>query len=365
MKRENMKKTALIYCDSQFGLIDGKTASGLVRHSEIYTIVGVIDSLLVGQDAGEVLQEGKKNIPIFKNLVDALNKLPNLPDYYIYGKAPIDTHLSEKERYFVLEAIEKGMNIINGLHQLLSKDQEFIDKAHEANVSITDVRKSPLLKDLHIFSGQVAHVTIPIVAVLGTDCACGKMTTAIELHKALVDLKLKSILIATGQTGLMQGFRYGIPIDALASQFVIGEIEHAILKAIEHENPDIILIEGQSALSHPAFMSTFGILKGSLPHGIIMQHAPARKFRCDFPHLPMLKIEHEFKSIKAVSDAKMLGITLNHEYLTDQEVLGVIKTYEDRFHIPTTDVLKHGCQKLTKALAQAFPALNKKMLHAK
>ena len=90
-----------------------------------------------------------------------------------------------------------------------------------------DVRKVPPLKDLHVFTGQISKVNVPVIAVLGTDCACGKMTTAVELNKALNSQGIKSVLIATGQTSLMQGARYGISIDALVSQFVIGEIEHA------------------------------------------------------------------------------------------------------------------------------------------
>jgi uncharacterized NAD-dependent epimerase/dehydratase family protein len=84
------QKTALIYCENQFGLMDGKTAAGLVRHSQTYNILGVIDSSLAGEDAGEQLDQRKNNIPIFANLQSALDKLPNIPDCYIYGKAPLD-----------------------------------------------------------------------------------------------------------------------------------------------------------------------------------------------------------------------------------------------------------------------------------
>jgi uncharacterized NAD-dependent epimerase/dehydratase family protein len=103
-----------------------------------------------------------------------------------------------------------------------------------------------------------------VIAMLGTDCACGKMTTAVELNKALNNLGLKSIMIATGQTSLMQGAKYGASMDALISQFAIGELENAVVQAFEQEHPDIILVEGQSAVSHPAFMSSIAILKGSL-----------------------------------------------------------------------------------------------------
>lgn len=355
------KETALVYCENQFGLVDGKTAAALVRHSEIYTIVGVIDSLLSGKDAGEELGGEKSGIPIFANLEEALGKLPEIPSCYIYGKAPLDACISHDERFLILEAMEKGMNIINGLHQFFSEDQEFVRIAAKNDVQIKDIRKPPLLKDLHVFTGQIAEVNIPVIAILGTDCACGKMTTAVELNKTLIALGIKSVLVATGQTSLMQGARYGVSIDALISQFVIGEIENSVIQAFDSERPDIILVEGQSAVSHPAFMSSLGILKGSMPDGIILQHPPARKFRCDFPRLAMPTIESEIKLIEAISQARVMAITLSHENLVDEEILSIIKDYEQQFQLPTTDVLSHGCQKLVQALCKHFPKLNKKI----
>jgi uncharacterized NAD-dependent epimerase/dehydratase family protein len=359
-----IKKTALVYCDNQFSLVDGKTAAGLVRHSEIYTIVGVIDSSLAGKDAGEELGDKKNDIPIFANLDDALEQLSEIPNYYIYGKAPLDTYISAAERYLILEAMSKGMDIINGLHQFFSEDQEFVQMATQCGVQIKDIRKPPQLKDLHVFTGQISKVNIPVIAVLGTDCACGKMTTAVELNKALNSLGIKSIMVATGQTSLMQGSKYGTSMDALVSQFAIGEIENAVVQAFEQENPDIILVEGQSAVSHPAFMSSIGILKGSMPDGVILQHPPARKFRCDFPHLAMPTIESEIQLIEAISQSQVIAIALSHESLTDEEIPQIIADYEDRLQLPTTDVLNYGCQKLVQSLCNYFPKLKQKITQA-
>jgi uncharacterized NAD-dependent epimerase/dehydratase family protein len=356
-----MKETALVYSESQFGLVDGKTAAALVRHSEIYAIVGVIDSSLAGKDAGEVLGGEKSGIPIFANLDEALSKLPEVPSCYIYGKAPLEVYISAEERLLILEAMEKGMNIINGLHQFFSEDREFAHMAAQNNVQIKDIRKPPALKDLHVYTNQISEVNVPVIAVLGTDCACGKMTTAVELNKTLINLGIKSVLVATGQTSLMQGARYGVSIDALISQFVIGEIENSVVQAFENESPDIILVEGQSAVSHPAFMSSLGILKGSMPDGIILQHPPARKSRCDFPHLLMPTVESEIKLIEAISHTRVMAIALSHENLVDGEILKIIEDYEKQFQLPTTDVLSHGCQKLVQTLCKHFPKLNQKL----
>lgn len=352
------RKTAVIFCENQFGLIDGKTAAGLVRHSYLYNIVGVIDSSLAGKDAGEELDNKKNNIPIFANLNSALTELSFIPDSYIYGKAPLDAIIPITERTLIMDAISKGMNIVNGLHQFFADDLEFSQAAIDWGVEIKDIRKPPNLEKLHVFTGRIAKVTVPIVAILGTDCACGKMTTAVELNKALNDVNIKSVLVATGQTSLMQGMTYGVAIDSLASQFVIGEIENAVVQAFEQSSPDIILVEGQSSVSHPAFMGSVGILKGSMPNGIILQHPPRREFRCDFPHLPMPNIVSEIQLIKAISQSEVLAIALSHENATKWEIQQLIKGYEERLILPTTDVLTYGCKKLVQVLCDRFPRLN-------
>jgi uncharacterized NAD-dependent epimerase/dehydratase family protein len=249
------------------------------------------------------------------------------------------------------------MDIINGLHQFFSEDQEFVLMAARSRVRIIDIRKPPKLRDLHIFTGQRLKITCPVVAVLGTDCACGKRTTAVELNNHLNRVGIKSILVATGQSGLMQGAKYGVAIDAMTSQFVIGEIENAVIQAFENERPDIILVEGQSAVSHPAFMGSLGILKGSRPDGVILQHPPARTSRCDFPNLKMPDVDSEIKLIETISHTKVMAIALSHENLTEDEVLRFIANYERRFKLPTTDVLSYGCKKLIETLLQQFPYL--------
>ncbi len=355
------KRTALVYCENQFGLADGKTAAALVRHSEIYSIVGIIDSSLSGKDAGEELGEEKKNIPIFADLNEALDTLSYTPDCYIYGKAPLETFIPLKERLFLIEAMKNGMDIISGLHEFFSQDPELSHIAALNGVLIKDIRKPPPLENLHVFTGQITKVNIPVIAVLGTDCACGKMTTAVELNNTLNNLGIKSILVATGQTSLMQGAAYGVTTDALITQFVVGEVENAVVSAFENEKPEIILVEGQSSVSHPAFMSSIGILKGSMADGVILQHPPARKFRCDFPALVMPTPASEIKLIETISQTKVIAIALSHEDLSRDEVQQIIEKYESQLQLPTTDVLSSGCQKLIQALSHQFPKLKQKL----
>ena len=353
-----MKAKALVYCENEFGKMDGKTANGLVRRSEKYEIVGVIDSTKAGMDAGECLDGVKNGIPIFHDLDDAIERLKEIPDYFIYGIAPLEAFLKEEQRKIILKAMEKGMNIVNGLHEFFTDDEEFIQKAEECRVKIYDVRKPPRKKNLHLFSGRILKVDTPIVAVLGTDSAVGKRTTSIVLVEALRKEGLNVAFVATGQTGLIQGAKYGIAIDAIVEEFMTGEIENAVMNAHDTEHPDIIIVEGQGALSHPAYLSPCAIVRGAKPKAIIVQHPPKRKNLGDFPYIPMPTLESEIELIEVFSRSKVIAITINHEDMTDEEIKETIREYEKMFQLPTTDVLKYGCEKLVKRLFEVFPELS-------
>jgi len=353
--------TAVIYCEANFGAIDGKTANGLVRHSEKYKILAVIDSEKAGLDSGLVLGEKPNSIPIFRNLSDALTHTGTVPDYYIFGMAPASGMLSSHERGLVLEAMDRGMNIVNGLHEFLNDDPVFATASAAKNVTILDIRKPRAKKDLRLFSGRIAEVTCPRIAVLGTDCAIGKRTTATILTQALNDRGVNAVMVGTGQTGLIQGARHGIALDAIPSQFCSGEMEAAIVEAFESENPDVIIIEGQGALSHPAYSTSSFILRGSCPDGVVLQHAPGRSNRCDFENMKMPVPATEINLIQTFSDTKVIGLTINHENMTDVEVDLAITLYEYELGIPTTDALSGPPERLVEMIIGAFPELEENL----
>lgn len=353
--------SAIIYCEGNFGAIDGKTANGLVRHSEKYEILSVIDSEKAGLDAGEVLGDGPNAIPIFRDLAEALAHTENLPDYFIFGMAPSSGMLSTRERGLVIEAMSQGMNIVNGLHEFLNDDPVFAAACVANKVSILDVRKPRDKKDLRLFSGRIAEVTCPRIAVLGTDCAIGKRTTATILTRALNDYGVKAVMVGTGQTGLIQGARHGVAMDAVPSQFCTGELEATIIEAFEAESPDIIFIEGQGALSHPAFSTSSFILRGSCPDGVVLQHAPGRVNRCDFENMPMPSPADEINLIETFADTKVIGLTINHENMTSAEIDSSIMGYESEFGIPATDALTRPPDHLVEMVLASFPQLRKKL----
>ena len=353
--------TAIVYCEANFGAIDGKTANGLVRHSELYEILSVIDSENAGLDAGAVLDDEPNAIPIHRNLADALAHVDGTPDYFIFGMAPASGMLSTHERRLVLEAIGLGMNVVNGLHEFLNDDPEFAAASVAGNVQVLDIRRPRAKKDLRMFSDRITEVTCPRIAVLGTDCAVGKRTTATILTRALNESGVKAVLVGTGQTGLIQGARYGVALDAVPSQFCSGEMEATIIEAFEGENPDVIVIEGQGALSHPAFSTSSLIIRGSRPHGVILQHAPGRAHRCDFPRMAMPAPDTEIHLIETFAETKVIGLTINHENMTEAEVTAAIVRYEYELGIPATDALTRSPDRLVDMVVSMFPELEEKL----
>jgi len=356
--------TAVVYCEAFFGAADGKTANGLVRHSEKYEILAVIDSEKAGLDAGAVLDDVPNGIPICASLADAIALAGRVPDFFILGMAPLSGMLSPLERGVVLDAMARGMSIVNGLHEFLNDDPEFAAAKAAHHVTVLDVRRPRAKKDLRMFSGSIARVTCPRIAVLGTDGAIGKRTTATILTRALNARGIKTVMVGTGQTGLIQGARYGVALDAIPCQFCSGEVESTVVEAFEAEHPDVIVIEGRGALSPPAYLSSTFILRGGRPDAVILQHAPARRWLGDFPDVPMPTPASEIDLIQTFADTKVIGLTINHEHMTDAEVSAAIILYEFELGISATDALTRSPERLVDMVLHAFPDLEAKLVTA-
>lgn len=357
-------QTAIVYCEQNFGLIDGKTANGLVRHSEKYQILSVIDSYHAGKDSGVILDNEPNHIPIFPSLAAAFSNASVKPDYLIYGMAPAAGMLSPDERLVILEAMRLGMGIVNGLHEFLNDDPEFSAASLAHDVEILDIRRPRQKNELRLFTGKIHNLTCPRIAVMGTDCAIGKRTTANILTSALVERGINAVLVTTGQTGMIQGSRFGVALDAVPSQFCSGELEATILEAYERTEPDVIIIEGQGALSHPAFCTSAFILRGSAPQGVVLQHAPKRQFRCDFERMAMPTPESEIRLIEAFADTRVIGLTINHEHMSDGEIGVAIDAFEKQLGIPVTDALARSDSDLVDMVAAAFPILSEKLFYS-
>ncbi|MGD8538877.1 MAG: DUF1611 domain-containing protein [Candidatus Aminicenantes bacterium] len=344
---------AIVFCEGAFGTPNGKTAHGLVRRTNRYRVLSVIDSKHANKDSGEILDGRPNGISIFSDLSTAMENSqktgPN-PTHFVVGLAPDGGRLSPEHRSSVVEAIRSGLNIDSGLHDFLSEDEEMIRLSQEYSVVIRDVRKPPPMSALHFFSGKIEQVDCLKVAVLGTDSAVGKRTTAWILTEALNGAGYPTELIGTGQTAWMQGVNYGIIMDSLINDFVSGEIEHAVWSAWNNRRPELILIEGQGSLMNPAYPGGFEILAAGRPDVVILQHAPARKDYDGFPGYPIQPLDIQIKAVELLSGKKVVAITINHEDLSKDVIPSICRKIEQQTGRPTVDVLLEGADKIIHPL---------------
>ena len=351
-----MKQTidgkALVYCDGAFNTPSGKTAHGLVRFTERYEITGVIDSTYAGKDAGEVLDGKTYNIPVFENLEKALQKLnpDDLPKTLVIGLAPDGGRLPKEAKTVIKKALELGMNVDSGLHDFLYKDKELMAIAQKNNCRVRDIRRTPDRDELHFFSGKIEEVDCLKIALLGTDSAIGKRTTAWIIVHAFRKAVLKAEMVGTGQTAWMQGAKYSMVMDSCINDFVSGEIEHAVYEAWKNESPDLIVIEGQGSLMNPAYPGGFEILAGGRPDYVILQHAPTRAEYAVFPGYRLHSIEEQINAIEVISGNKVIAITVNHEGLKKEEILPACKKISEETGLPAFDVLEYNANELVQLL---------------
>ncbi len=348
---------ALVYCEGAFATPSGKTAHGLVRRSERYQVLAVIDKKYAGFDAGTVLDGKPNGIPVVENMVAGLKQAEAAKlsaTHLVMGLAPDGGRLSAAARADVLQAIKFGLNIDCGLHDFLSDDQEIVELARVHRVRLRDVRRTPPLKELHFFSGKIEEVTSLKIALLGTDSAVGKRTTAWILVDALRQRGYSAELIGTGQTAWLQGARYSLILDSLINDFVSGEIEHAVWSAWKEQRPDFIVIEGQGSLMNPAYPGGFEILAAGRPDMVILQHAPARRDYDGFPGYPIHPVTAQIDAIQLLSGKPVIAITLNHEGLSGSEIDAACQLLAQQTGLPAFDVLQHGASGLIAGLLKYF-----------
>ena len=352
-----MKQTidgkALVYADGAFNTLEGKTAHGLVRFTERYEVVGVIDHIYAGKDAGIVLDGRSNGIPVFGTLDDAMTDLSpdNLPQTLVVGLAPDGGRLPPAAKEILKVALERGLNIDSGLHDFLHKDKTLMAIAEKKGCRVRDIRRTPDRDDLHFFTGKIEKVDCLKIAVLGTDSAIGKRTTAWIIVHGVRKAGLKAEMVGTGQTAWMQGAKYSMIMDSCINDFVSGEIEHAVYEAWKNESPDIILIEGQGSLMNPAYPGGFEILAAGRPDFVILQHAPKREEYDGFPGYRLHSLSEQINAIETLSGKnKVMAVTLNHERMEKNEILQACEVITKETGLPAFDVLEFGADMLVNLL---------------
>ncbi len=351
------RPTAVLFTGDAFHTSDGKTAHGLVRGPSRFTITALIDRHSAGRDAGLVLDGRTRNIPTFADLEAMLAALPQ-PEFLVVGVATHGGVLPAAMKATLLRALQRGIALVSGLHEFLADDPELAAAARASGVELIDVRRPRPARERHFWTGAIRDVKAPRLAVLGTDCALGKRTTCHVVQRACEAAGLRAAIVFTGQTGWLQGIPHGFVLDSTPNDFVCGELEHAIVACDRDLSPDLILLEGQSALRNPSGPCGAELLLAGGARGTLLQHAPARRDYDGHPGFPIPPVPDEIDLLGRYG-TRVLGLCLNHEGLAADAREPARRTLERDTGLPAVFPLLEGGDRLVPAI-RAFVAAERR-----
>jgi uncharacterized NAD-dependent epimerase/dehydratase family protein len=351
------KPAAIVITGGYLDTNSAKTAHGLIRGTDRFEIVAVIDEKHPGRDAGEILDGIKRDIPIYASITSFVDSNAGPASHCIIGVATKGGVIPPSLRLELKEALQHNFNLVNGLHEYIADIPELATLATEKGLEIIDVRKPKKVKDLHFWSGKIKEVKCPKVAVLGTDCALGKRTTTRFLVEVMRAAGYKAEMIYTGQTGWMQGASYGFVFDSTLNDFISGEMEHAVYTCYQETKPDIIFIEGQSSLRNPSGPAGAEWIVSADADAVVLQHHPVRKQYKDMEYYPayIADPKEEIELIK-IYGAPTIAMTLNTAKMTTADARDYAKKYQASLGIPVVLPLEDGLQ----SLVPVFESLIKK-----
>ncbi len=335
-------KNAIVLTNGLLHHSDAKTAHGLIRGTERFDIVGVVDCAeTAGQDAGVILDGKNRGIPVFATMESAMQELKEI-DFLIIGVATVGGILPSNMLSLVYEAVQKGISVVNGLHEYLNDKADLVAIAQSTGAQLIDVRKPKSRADLHFWSGAIYEVAAPIVAVIGMDCAMGKRTTARMLKQACIVEGQKAEMIYTGQTGWLQGGQYGFIFDSTLNDFVSGELEHAVVSCWKETKPDILFLEGQSSLRNPSGPCGLELLISGNAKHVVLIFAPKRKYFDNEAHWGEIpSVASEIELIEKLG-SKVIAVAVNTENCTTEEAYAYQKEFTASLGLPVLLPIQEG-----------------------
>ena len=204
MTSADSERRIVILAEGQFGPHHGKTAMGVIRYGPD-PIVAVVDSTNATRNVREWLGDKPRfDIPIVATLDEALKigaDAGKPATAMLIGIAPTGGKLPQSWRDTIIAAIEAGLDILSGLHTMIGDDPEFAAAARKSNVTIVDYRRPPTREETSV--GRPHGRGKKVILTVGTDCAIGKMSVALELTRAAQENGLSAAFVPTGQTGMM------------------------------------------------------------------------------------------------------------------------------------------------------------------
>lgn len=339
-----------ILVEGALGVLDAKTAVALVRYAP-ESVSALVDTTNAGRTAQDVLGFGGA-IPVVGTLGQAM---AFRPDALLIGIAPVGGRLPASWRPLLLQAMDQGLELWAGLHSFLSEDPELSRRAGERGVALVDLRRVPA--ELPVAEARVRDVKANVVLTVGSDCNVGKMTAAWEVQRDLVQRGVRSVFVATGQTGILLAGR-GLAVDRVIADFVAGAAESLVLEAAPGH--DWVLVEGQGSLLHPGYSGvTLSLLHGSLPHHMILCHQATRTHirHGNVPIPPLAELVRRYEDALApLRPGRVVAIALNTFDLDEPRARAAIGDATATTGLPATDPVRYGAAVLSEALLEGVPA---------
>jgi uncharacterized NAD-dependent epimerase/dehydratase family protein len=320
----------------------GKTARGVILYGP-HPVSALVDS----ENAGEEVE----GIPVVATVEDGLSVEPRA-NTALVGVALAGGRLPPEWRVQLRAVLEAGLDLESGMHELLSEDPELVDLARRHGAEIRDLRKPP--EDLSVPSGANLLQNATVVLTVGSDCAIGKKSVAIELDREARGRGLRSVFVPTGQTGIAIA-GWGIAVDAVVADFLAGAAERLVVEGARRG--ELLFVEGQGSIVHPQFSGVaLGLYHGSAPHLLVLCHmAGATEIEGSpghpIPPLAELVGLHETLALPA-RPARVAAIALNTHRLGEDEARRAIAEAEEKTGLPADDPVRFGPVRLLDAVLE-------------
>ena len=340
-----------IFAEGLFAKHTGKTAHGVIRYGT-REVVAVIDSTCARRTADEVEPFCVKPVPIVATLEEALARGA---DTLLIGVAPPGGKLAPEWRPALLAAIGAGLSLEAGLHTQLNEDEEIRGAAGRKGVKLRDLREAP--PDLSVPKGPYSRPdSVQVVHSVGSDTVIGKKVVTLELDRVARERGLRSVYVPTGQTGVAIA-GWGIAVDHVISDYVAGAGERLVLDGAERG--DLLFVEGQGALFHPAYSGvTLGLLHGSAPDLLVLVHKAGATHNRNYPDLPIPPLNEliaAYENVAArVRPTRVAAIALNTSDLDEDAARAAIADAERETGLVSDDVVRFGAGRVLDAVLAAL-----------
>lgn len=337
----------IIYAPEALGEDSSKTAEGVLRYAS-NPVLAVIDKNHAGKTVREVT--GIPNdAPVVATVQEALALKP---DALLLGTAWSGGALPEHWKHDILACINAGLDVVNGLHDFLCDDADYVEAAKKHSTRLIDVRRPP--DKIPVGTASCVNTKSLIVLTVGSDCSVGKMTTSLEIDKVAKARQKKSGFIATGQTGIMI-CGTGIAIDRVIGDFMSGAVEQMVLDSAAQGN-EYIFVEGQGSIVHPSFSGvTLALMHGACPQALVLCHNASRtQIKGLAPErdlLPLTELVSIYEKVCSyLRPAKVVGVAFNTFGMSEEEAMKAISAASKTLGLPVCDPVRQGAGVLFDAI---------------